>query len=101
MSLFLSNIILHQIQKNESGELKVHCRSELLNNTPVTEQLIVELHREFSGKVGKGLGYFTADSQFQAELRAMHSNHSPFFDFSLRSAERLAAELNKLSLIHI
>ncbi|MEF1290883.1 nucleoid-associated protein YejK, partial [Vibrio sp. M260118] len=45
MSLHLSNVILHQLQKNDADELIVNFRSESLSNDRSTEDLVAELHR--------------------------------------------------------
>lgn len=53
MSLFLSNVILHQLRKNDNDELVVNYRAESLRNDTSTENLVAELHRVFNAKPGK------------------------------------------------
>lgn len=95
MSLHLSNVILHQLSKNDQDELTVHYRSESLSNDSSTENLVAELHRVFHAKAGKGFGSFKSDSEFQIWLQAMRKNELSFYDFSQKSASRLKDELSK------
>lgn len=78
MSLHLSNVILHQLSKNDQDELTVHYRSESLSNDSSTENLVAELHRVFHAKAGKGFGSFKSDSEFQIWLQAMRKNELTF-----------------------
>lgn len=95
MSLHLSNVILHQLSKNDQDELTVHYRSESLSNDSSTENLVAELHRVFHAKAGKGFGSFKSDSEFQIWLQAMRKNELSFYDFSQKSASHLKDELSK------
>lgn len=95
MSLYLSNVILHQLQKNESEELVVNYRSESLANDTSSENLVAELHRVFNAKAGKGFGSFKSDSEFQVWLQELRKQERNFYDFSQVSANRLKDELSK------
>ncbi|MEF1174478.1 nucleoid-associated protein, partial [Vibrio sinaloensis] len=95
MSLQLSNVILHQLQKNDSDELIVNFRTDSLANDASTENLIAELHRVFHSKAGKGFGSFKSDSEFQQWLQQMRKGELGFYDFSQSSATRLKEELSK------
>ena len=95
MSLKLINVILHQLEKNDSEELFVNYRSEALPNGPATESLVSELHRTFNSKNGKGFGSFLSDSDFQQWLTEKRNGQMSFLQFSQRSAERLKEELSK------
>ncbi|WP_047046615.1 nucleoid-associated protein YejK [Vibrio mexicanus] len=95
MSLHLSNVILHQLVKNEQEELKVNFRPEALENDASSENLVAELHRVFNSKAGKGFGAFKSDSEFQIWLHELRNNERPFYDFSQMSATRLKDELAK------
>lgn len=95
MSLHLSNVILHQLVKNEQEELKVNFRPEALENDASSENLVAELHRVFNSKAGKGFGAFKSDSEFQIWLHELRNNERPFYDFSQLSATRLKDELAK------
>ncbi|NOH70227.1 nucleoid-associated protein YejK [Vibrio pectenicida] len=95
MSLHLSNVILHQLRKNDSDELIVNFRTECLENDASTENLVAELHRVFNSKAGKGFGSFKSDSEFQIWLHELRKGERNFYDFSQFSANRLKNELSK------
>ncbi|MFY2509188.1 nucleoid-associated protein YejK [Vibrio pectenicida] len=95
MSLHLSNVILHQLRKNDSDELIVNFRTECLENDASTENLVAELHRVFNSKAGKGFGSFKSDSEFQIWLHELRKDERNFYDFSQFSANRLKNELSK------
>ncbi|MEH0687883.1 nucleoid-associated protein YejK [Vibrio cholerae] len=95
MSLHLSHVILHQLQKNDSDELIVNYRSASLANDASTENLVAELHRVFHSKAGKGFGCFKSDSEFQHWLHELRKGERDFYDFSQVSAKRLKDELAK------
>ncbi len=95
MSLNLSNVILHQLSKNEQDELVVHFRSESLQLNSSSENLVAELHRVFHSKAGKGFGSFKSDSEFQHWLQQLHNNELDFYQFSQQSVTRLKDELSK------
>lgn len=95
MSLHLSNVILHQLRKNDSDELIVNFRTECLENDTSTENLVAELHRVFNSKAGKGFGCFKSDSEFQIWLHELCNGERNFYDFSQLSATRLKNELGK------
>ena len=95
MSLHLSNVILHQLRKNDSDELIVNFRTECLENDTSTENLVAELHRVFNFKAGKSFGSFKSDSEFQIWLHELRKGGKNFYDFSQLSANRLKNELSK------
>ncbi|MGC9401700.1 MULTISPECIES: nucleoid-associated protein YejK [Vibrio] len=95
MSLQLSNVILHQLSKNDQDELIVNFRSHSLENDGSTEHLVAELHRVFNAKAGKGFGSFKSDSEFQMWLQELRQGEKNFYDFSQLSANRLKQELSK------
>ncbi|WP_217511011.1 nucleoid-associated protein YejK [Vibrio metschnikovii] len=95
MSLHLSNVILHQLCKNDNDELMVNYRTQSLDNNTSTENLVSELHRVFNAKAGKGFGSFKADSDVQRWLQALRKGEQDFYTFSQQSAERLKQELIK------
>ena len=95
MSLHLSNVILHQLCKNDQDELVVKLRPASLENDTSTENLVAELHRVFHSKAGKGFGSFQSDSEFQFWLQEMRKGERDFYDFSQISANRLKEELIK------
>lgn len=95
MSLHLSNVILHQLCKNDNDELMVNYRTQSLDNDTSTENLVSELHRVFNAKAGKGFGSFKADSDVQRWLQALRKGEQDFYTFSQQSAECLKQELIK------
>lgn len=95
MSLHLSNVILHQLSKNEQDELVVKYRSQSLDNDASAENLVAELHRVFNSKASKGFGSFKSDSDFQTWLQELRQGERDFYDFSQISAQRLKDELAK------
>ncbi|MEZ9601511.1 nucleoid-associated protein, partial [Vibrio sp. 10N.286.46.A8] len=95
MSLHLSNVILHQLSKNDQEELIVNYRAESLENDTASENLVAELHRVFNSKAGKGFGSFKSDSEFQQSLHEFRAGEQSFYDFSQKSALRLKDELSK------
>ncbi|PSU32391.1 nucleoid-associated protein YejK [Photobacterium lutimaris] len=95
MSLTLSNVILHQLAKNENDELEIHLRKQTLENNAATEELVSELHRVYSSKGAKGFGHFSDDSEFGHWLKQSRRGELDFLTFSNQSAQRLQAELVK------
>jgi len=95
MSMNLSNVILHQLTKNEQDELIVNFRSEALENDDFSQDLVSELHRVFNAKAGKGFGSFKSDSDFQNWLQEVRQGGQNFYDFSQNCAGRLKDELSK------
>ena len=95
MSLTLSNVILHQLTKNDQDELVVNYRSEALSHDASSENLVAELHRVFNAKAGKGFGSFQSDSDFQNWLQELRLKKQNFYDFSQACAQRLKQELTK------
>ncbi|MDV7103135.1 nucleoid-associated protein YejK [Vibrio sp. TH_r3] len=95
MSLNISNVILHQLAKNDQDELTVKYRTESLENNTFTQDLVSELHRVFNAKAGKGFGTFQSDSNFKHWLQQLRQGNENFYDFSQNCAERLKGELIK------
>ncbi|MGC9421643.1 MULTISPECIES: nucleoid-associated protein YejK [Vibrio] len=95
MSLHLSNVILHQLCKNDNDELMVNYRTQSLDNDTATEKLVAELHRVFNAKAGKGFGSFKSDSDVLGWLNALRKGEQDFYTFSQMSAQKLKNELIK------
>lgn len=91
----LSNVILHQLTKNDQDELIVNFRSESLENDVFSQDLVSELHRVFNAKAGKGFGSFKSDSNFNHWLQEVRQGKLNFYDFSQNCASRLKDELVK------
>ncbi|RXJ73606.1 nucleoid-associated protein YejK [Veronia nyctiphanis] len=95
MSLTLSNVILHQLNKQDDETLQVQLRNELLSHSPSTENLIAEIHRVYNAKAGKGFGHFSEESELSTWLKASRNNEMDFLSLSSKAAERLKTELAK------
>ncbi|WP_297478421.1 nucleoid-associated protein YejK [uncultured Photobacterium sp.] len=95
MSLTLSNVILHQLVKNDQDDLEIHLRNQTLDNDSATEDLVVELHRIYSSKGTKGFAHFAADSEFAHWLKQFRQGELDFLTFSNQSVQRLQVELAK------
>ncbi|MFC1234228.1 nucleoid-associated protein YejK [Vibrio sp. F74] len=95
MSLNISNVILHQLTKNDQDELTVNYRTESLENNRFSEDLVSELHRVFNAKAGKGFAAFQSDSNFKNWLQELRQGERSFYDFSQNCALRLKDELSK------
>jgi nucleoid-associated protein len=95
MSLNLSNVILHQLRKNDSDELVVNFRQQSLDNNTFSENLVSELHRVFNAKAAKGFGVFKPDSDLKQWLQELRTGSLSFQAFSQSCAEKLKTELSK------
>lgn len=95
MSLNLSNVILHQLRKNESDELTVKFRSQSLEHDAFAENLVAELHRVFNAKAAKGFGLFKPESEVKQWLQDFRTNTLSFQEFSQSCANKLKDELSK------
>lgn len=95
MSLNLSNVILHQLVKDEQDQLTVQFRSDALEHDEFSENLVAELHRVFHSKAGKGFGCFKEDSEFKQWLGDFRHNTLSFSEFSQHCGHRLKDELQK------
>lgn len=95
MSLTLSNVILHQLTKNEQDELEIHLRNQTLENDASTEDLVAELHRIYSSKGAKGFALFAQDSEFSHWLKQFRQGELDFLTFSDMAVKRLQTELAK------
>ncbi|MCL9783704.1 nucleoid-associated protein YejK [Vibrio sp. S4M6] len=95
MSLTLSNVILHQLKKNDQEDLIVNYRPDALELNNSSENLVAELHRVFNSKAGKGFGSFKDESDFQIQLQDLRRGDINFYQFSQFCATRLKEELVK------
>ncbi|MGL5030513.1 MAG: nucleoid-associated protein YejK [Aeromonas sp.] len=62
MSLDIDQIILHSLRQGGDGQPHADTRSQTLPADEAVQGLMVELHRIYNGKGGKGFGFF-ADTQ--------------------------------------
>ncbi|MGX9417312.1 nucleoid-associated protein YejK [Vibrio sp. RC27] len=95
MSMILSNVILHQLYKNESDELVVKLREHSLKHDAFAENLVSELHRVFNAKAAKGFGVFKSESKFKDWLEELQIGELSFHAFSESSVNSLKQELSK------
>ena len=95
MSLYLSNIILHQFSKNDQGEVTVNYRAEELPNNESSKSLVSELHRVFNAKPSKGFAAFQQESEFKVQLESFHKKEETFYHFSQFCAHKLSGEMAK------
>lgn len=95
MSINIKNVTLHQLVKNEQEELTVNYRAESLEQSALSENLVVELHRAFNEKSGKGFGLFKSDSETKSLVDDLRSGDVGFYEFSQKSAKLLKDELSK------
>lgn len=95
MTLTLSNVILHQIVKQDDDSLNVHLRDGPLPLTEQTENLMGDIHRVYHAKAGKGFALFDTESDFQQWLKAYRADTLDFQALSERAVDRLRAELAK------
>ncbi|MGF1870137.1 nucleoid-associated protein YejK [Photobacterium indicum] len=95
MSLTLSNVILHQLTKNDQDEIEINLRNQVLDADSSTEGLVAELHRVYSSKGAKGFALFAEDSEFCHWLKQYRTGEMDFLTFSNQSAQRLQVELAK------
>lgn len=96
MSINLTEIVLHQLQKTESepAELNTVLRNELLAISPEAEQMMLQLHQAYQGKT-KAYGIFKAESVFAQQLNRLLEGENDFLPFSHSCAKMLATELSK------
>lgn len=95
MNVQLNHLALHQLVKNEQGELCLQLRSAPLESNAQAEQLTALLHRHFIQKPGKGYGLFQPDSDVQAGLLVYQQGQQTFHAFSCDCAAKLHHELVK------
>ncbi|WP_413112051.1 nucleoid-associated protein YejK [Thaumasiovibrio sp. DFM-14] len=95
MSMTLSHLILHQIEKNDQQELTLHLRDDALANNVASEALVAELHRVFNSKAGKGFAYFADDSNVKQWLGEYRQDKIDFVSFSNHLATHLKAEISQ------
>ena len=95
MAIILSHLSLHQLVKQDDGELHLQLRPTPLDNDPHSEGLTEQLHQHFVNKPGKGYGFFKTESPVDVALQAHRRGEVSFHDFSCQSATWLHQELVK------
>ncbi|MDA0152180.1 nucleoid-associated protein YejK [Vibrio sp. Makdt] len=96
MTSIIKNIAAHQLVRNEeTGELVLNIRHDLLPSGASTESLIHELHRTFATKQSKGYAVFKEDSSVKSLLSDYQISNLNYYDFAKSSAQQLHSELIK------
>lgn len=96
MSINVSEIVLHQLQKTEgeNPELNTFLRENLLVISPEVDQMMLQLHQAYQSKA-KAYGIFKPESVFAQQLNRLLEQETDFLPFSHSCAKMLAAELIK------
>lgn len=96
MSINVTEIVLHQLQKNEGEQVELNTvlRDNLLSITPEVEQMMLQLHQAYQSKA-KAYGVFQSESVFAQQLNRLLEQETDFLPFSHSSAKMLATELAK------
>ncbi|HDL3062360.1 TPA: nucleoid-associated protein YejK, partial [Mannheimia haemolytica] len=96
MSINVSEIVLHQLQKTEgeNPELNTFLRENLLAISPEVDQMMLQLHQAYQSKA-KAYGIFKPESVFAQQLNRLLEQETDFLPFSHSCAKMLAAELIK------
>lgn len=96
MSINVTEIVLHQLQKtdDETPTLHTHLRENLLAVAPEVEQMMLQLHQAYQSKA-KAYGVFKEDSIFAQQLNRLLEQETDFLPFSHSCAKMLATELAK------
>ncbi|MGL4517536.1 MAG: nucleoid-associated protein, partial [Shewanella sp.] len=58
MSINIEQAIIHEISQDSQGQLRCRLRPQPLLNGQAVEVMLDELHQTYTGKAGKGFGYF-------------------------------------------
>ncbi|EJE4724713.1 nucleoid-associated protein YejK [Vibrio parahaemolyticus] len=95
MSTTIANLALHQLVKGDNDEITLQMREDLVPGDASTENLVHELHRTYTTKGGKGFGHFKEESEVKSWLDDYQSNKINFYDFALKSSQRLLEEVSK------
>lgn len=94
MSISLSNIILHQLKKNDDNTIALQVRNQQLTVTSSIEALVSEIHNTFSLKPSKGFGVFNEQSQLAQWLKDYQQQKLDFLTLSKQVAVRFKDELS-------
>ncbi len=93
MAITLYNVNLHQLKKDDEGDLVLFSRNQVLTHSLAIEAFINEIDLIYNAKAGKGFGQFAADSQVASLLGAHRKSSIDFLHFSSSCAEKLREEL--------
>jgi len=102
MTISIEQAIIHEISLDSQGQMACRLRPQPLLNSQAVEAMLEELHQTYSGKAGKGFGYFgvpnedgDANDAFANALQAYRDGGSGFVDFTVVASQLLQAELAK------
>jgi nucleoid-associated protein len=98
MNISISNIILHSLSYNQTGELQCKKREGELPVSPSIETFLTELHRTYQSKTNKAFASFAAEGKENLFLEALKSEmvaELDFVAFSQQASDCLLSELKK------
>lgn len=102
MSLIITNIALHFLSKQETGEVNLRLGPEIADSSPRILSFVDALHKAYNAKANKAYGAFTStqkeSSSFSRALQNYQSDGSLFHEFSTEAATLLKAEVEKYDL---
>ena len=102
MSINIEQAIIHEISQDSQGQLSCRLRPQPLLNSNAVESMLEELHQTYTGKAGKGFGFFgthgedgEANPAFSNALNEYRSGELGFVEFSSAASKLLQEELAK------
>ena len=102
MGISIEQAIIHEISQDSQGQMRCRLRPQPLLNTHAVETMLEELHQTYSGKAGKGFGFFgthdddgEANSAFSDALTGYRKGDLGFVEFSGQASQLLQQELSK------
>ncbi|MBE8578616.1 nucleoid-associated protein [Vibrio sp. OPT18] len=95
----IENIVLHELQVNECGEVSLHLNDGKAHCDVNVEHLVKRIHSVFIAKAGKGFGYFPDewrdDDVASYALDHLVKGDMPFLPITTKLAEKLHQEFVK------
>lgn len=84
MSINVSEIVLHQLQKTEgeNPELNTFLRENLLAISPEVDQMMLQLHQAYQSKA-KAYGIFKPESVFAQQLNRLLEQETDFLPLAI------------------
>ena len=102
MSINVEQAIIHEISQDGDGQLGCRLRPQPLLNGQAVEVMLDELHQTYTGKAGKGFGFFgvpeedgEANPAFEQALSEYRNGELGFVEFSGKAVRLLQEELAK------
>ncbi|EGQ9284659.1 nucleoid-associated protein YejK [Vibrio parahaemolyticus] len=95
--IVLKNVIIHELETNDTGEIAIKLRDDVLSNDVITEALVTEIHRTYMKKTGTSKGYarFQENSSFRDSVIDLCNETIRFTDFSTNAGIALKSEISK------